>query len=90
MSIHIPDGNLKEEGESLFFQLRSNLKEFKDIFRLNCSDLYFETIKKMKEDLNIAESVAICEQLKREDQPLNDTFYWYNNYEQYIKDKKED
>ena len=34
----------------------------------------------MKEDLNIAESVAIHEQLKREGKPIGDTIFWYHDY----------
>ena len=44
----------------------------------------------MKEDLNIAESVAIHEQLKREGKPIGDTYLWYDKYLDYIRDKTED
>ena len=54
-----------------------------------CSS-YFETIKRMKEDLNIAESVAMYEQLKREGKPLGENLHWYHYYEEYKKDKTED
>ena len=56
---------LKQEGESLLHQLRNTLNEFEDILRLNYSDSDFKSSKKMKEDLNIAGSVAIHEQLKK-------------------------
>ena len=56
---------LKQEEESLLHQLRNTLNEFEDILRLNYSDSDFKSIKKMKEDLNIAGSVAIHEQLKK-------------------------
>ena len=44
----------------------------------------------MKEDLNIVESVAIDEQLKREGKPIGDTYLWYDKYLDYIRDKTED
>ena len=81
---------LKQEGESLLHQFRNTLNEFEDIFRLNYSDSDFKSIKKMKEDLNIAESVAIHEQLKREGKPIGDTYHWYNKYKKYIIVKTED
>ena len=80
----------KEEGK-LIDQLKNSLDEFKDPFRMTsfCSS-YFETIKRMKEDLNIAESVAMYEQLKREGKPLGENLHWYHYYEEYKKDKTED
>ena len=54
-----------------------------------CSS-YFETIKRMKEGLNIAESVAMYEQLKRERKPLGENLHWYHYYEEHKKDKTED
>ena len=90
MSLVISKDSLKEEGESLLCQLRDSLNQFKDIFRLNLSDSFFESIKKMKEDLNIAESVAIHEQLEREDKPLGGTIFWYHDYEEYTEDKSKD
>ena len=90
MSLVISKENLKKEGESLLHQLRDSLTEFKDFFRLNFSDSFFESIKEMKEDLNIAESVAIHEQLKREGKGIGDTIFWYHDYEEYTKDKLKD
>ena len=68
-SLTISEEVLKKEGGLLLDQLKNSLDEFKDLFRMKsfCSS-YFETIKRMKEDLNIAESVAMYEQLKREGQ----------------------
>lgn len=54
---------------------------------------FFETINKIKENLKLAESVAICEQIKREGKPDGDTYHWYNDYLAYriikTKDKKD-
>ena len=44
----------------------------------------------MKEDLNIAESVAIYEQLEREDKPIGDALLWYNDYKDYCQNKTKD
>lgn len=73
--------DLKKEGESIFYKLRDNL------IKMCLSDLFFERIKEMKEDLSIAESVAIHEQLKRESKLDGSTYLWYENYKDYIKDK---
>ena len=90
MTLVISKENLKKEGESLLHQLINSLKEYKDVFRTNISDSFFESIKEMKEDLNIAESVAIHEQLEREGKPIGDTIFWYHDYEKYTKDKSKD
>ena len=91
VSLTISEEVLKREGEELTDQLKNSLDEFKDLFRMTsfCSS-YFETIKRMKEDLNIAESVAMYEQLKREGKPLGENLHWYHYYEEYKKDKTED
>ena len=66
VSLTISEEVLKKEGGLILDQLKNSLDEFKGLFRMKslCSS-YFETIKRMKEDLNIAESVAMYEQLKR-------------------------
>ena len=51
---------------------------------------FFEPIKRMKEDLNIAESVAMYKQLEREGKPIGEYLFWYHDYEEYEKDKTED
>ena len=79
--------DLKKEGESILYKLRNNLYSYKDVFRTDISDLFFERIKEMKEDLSIAESVAIHEQLEREGKLNGSTYLWYENYKDYIKDK---
>ena len=91
MSLTISEEVLKKERGKLIDQLKNSLDEFKDLFRMTsfCSS-YFETIKRMKEDLNIAESVAMYEQLKREGKPLGENLHWYHYYEEYKKDKTED
>ena len=93
MSFVISKESLKEEGKSLLKQLRGLLKEFEDIFRMDYHEAFFETINKIKENLKLAESVAICEQIKREGKPDGDTYHWYNDYLAYriikTKDKKD-
>ena len=91
VSLTISEEVLKKERGKLIDQLKNSLDEFKDLFRMTsfCSS-YFETIKRMKEDLNIAESVAMYEQLKREGKPLGENLHWYHYYEEYKKDKTED
>ena len=93
MSFDISKESLKEEGKSLLKQLRGLLKEFEDIFRMDYDEAFFETINKIKENLKIEESVAICEQIKREGKPDGDTYHWYNDYLAYriikTKDKKD-
>ena len=91
VSLTISEEVLKKEGGLILDQLINSLDEFKDLFRMKsfCSS-YFETIKRMKEDLNIAESVAMYEQLKREEKPLGENLHWYHYYEEYKKDKTKD
>ena len=91
VSLTISEEVLKKEGGLILDQLKNSLDEFKDLFRMKsfCSS-YFETIKRMKEDLNIAESVAMYEQLKREGKPLGENLHWYHYYEEYKKDKTKD
>ena len=91
VSLTISEEVLKKEGGLILDQLINSLDEFKDLFRMKsfCSS-YFETIKRMKEDLNIAESVAMYEQLKREGKPLGENLHWYHYYEEYKKDKTKD
>ena len=69
-SDNITRKELKKEGEKLIDNLKDGLDEYKDFFRIrNCLKSLFKPIKRMKEDLNIAESVAMYEQLKREGEP---------------------
>ena len=89
MSFASVKANLEEEGKSLLGKLRNSLNEFEDVFRSNLSVSFFELIEQMKEDLVIAESVALHEQLERKDKPVGDTMFWYQDYEKYLKIKKE-
>ena len=66
MSFDTVKTNLEKEGESLLCQLRDELNEYKDKFRSNISVSFFELTEQMKEDLVIAESAALHEQLGRE------------------------
>ena len=91
VSLTISEEVLKREGGELIDHLKNSLDEFQDIFRMKSfSNSCFEKIKRMKEDLNIAESVAMYEQLKREGKPLGENLDWYHYYEEYKKDKTED
>ena len=88
-SLNIRKKELKKEGELLIDKLKDGLNEYKDFFRMKSYlKPLFEPIKRMKEDLNIAESLAMYEQLKREGEPLGQHFSWHFEYENYIKDKK--
>ena len=91
VSLTITKEVLKKEGEELIDQLKDGLCEYKDIFRMTSYfNSFFEPIKRMKEDLNIAESLAMFEQLQREGKPLGEHFFWHLKYEDYKKDKTED
>ena len=85
VSVTISVGSLKVDAELLLERLRNTVKEFKDFFRLNLPQSFFEAVKNLKEDLNIAESVAMCEQLKREGKPIN-----IQNEEEEQRNKKEE
>ena len=91
MSLTITKELLKKEGEELIDKLKDGLNEYKDFFRMRrYFNSFFEPIKRMKEDLNIAESLAMFEQLQREGKPLGEYFSWHFKYENYKKDKTAD
>ena len=94
MSFVISKESLKEEGKSLLKQLRGLLKKFEDIFRMDFDEEFYKSVNTIRENLKIAESVALCEQIKREGKPDGDTYHWYNNYLAYkiikTKDKKDE
>ena len=76
--------NLEKEGKSLLEKLRSLLNdEFTDKFRSCLSESFFDDVRKYRDDLVIAESVALHEQ-----KPTNTTCIWFQDYEKYIKLKK--
>ena len=79
---------LKGKGETLIDQLKDSLNEYNDIFRLKSySNFLFEPIKRMKEDLSIAESVAMYQQLERKGKPLDKCLFWYLDYKKYLQNK---
>ena len=89
MSFATVKANLEKEGVTLLCKLRDELEEYRDVFRPILSDSFFESIKLMKEDLIIAESVALYEQLERKDKPLGDTYFWYDDYKKYLQIRRE-
>ena len=77
---------LQKEGEKLLENLRDLLnKTFTDQFRSCLGKSFYEAINQYKDELVIAESVALHEQLEREKKPVGDTCFWYMDYEKYIK-----
>ena len=83
VSVTISEGTLENDAQLLLERSRNTVREFKDFFRLNLPQTFFEAVKKLKEDLNIAESAAMCEQLKREGKLIGENFDWYENYMNY-------
>ena len=87
MSFATVKANLEKEGTSLLYKLKDELSEYKDIFRTTMSESFTNSIIKMKEDLVIAESIALHEQLQREEKPVGDTTFWYDDHNNYLKMK---
>ena len=88
ISLNITKKELKRKGEEIIDRLKDGLDQYKDFFRLKSYlKPLFEPIKRMKEDLNIAESLAMHEQLEREGKPLGAHHSWYFKYSSYLKDK---
>ena len=87
MSFATVKANLEKEGASLLCKLRDELSEYQDVFRSNLSESYNKIIIRMKEDLVIAESVALHEQLERARKSVGDTTFWYDSYKNYIEMK---
>ena len=84
MSFDTVKANLEKEGKSLLEKLRSLLNdEFTDEFRSCLSESLFKDVRFYKDELVIAESVALHEQ-----KPTNETSIWFQDYEKYIKLKK--
>ena len=81
MSFDTVKANLEKEGESILDKLRSTLNdESKVQFRSCLSESLFDDVRKCRDDLVIAESVALHEQ-----KPTNATCIWFQDYGKYIK-----
>ena len=84
MSFATVKSNLEKERERLLGKLRSLLNDISiDEFRSCLSSSFFDDVRFYKDELVIAESVALHEQ-----QPTNKTCIWFKKYEEYIKLKK--
>ena len=75
---------LQKEGEKLLENLRDLLnKTFTDQFRSCLGKSFYEAINQYKDELVIAESVALHEQ-----KPTIESCIWFKDYEKYNKLKK--
>ena len=75
MSFATVKANLEKEGDSILDKLQRTLNdEFKDQFRS------IDDVRKYRDDLVIAESVALHEQ-----KPSIETCIWFQDYEKYTK-----
>ena len=75
---------LQKEGEKLLENLRDLLnKTLTDQFRSSLGESFYEAINQYKDELVIAESVALHEQ-----KPTNESCIWFKDYEKYNKLKK--
>ena len=84
MSFATVKSNLEKEGKSLLEKLRNLLNDvFTDEFRSCLPKSFFDVVRFYKDELVIAESVALHEQ-----KPTNETCIWFKDYEEYIKLKK--
>ena len=84
MSVVITKEDTKKEGIMLLSDLRNTLKaleDFKD---------FEDLIKKTKEDLRIAENVAMYFQAKRENKQEFYSCSWFDKYQSYVTNKTED
>ena len=84
MSVVITKEDTKLEGIKLLSELRNTLKELEDF--KDFEDL----IKKTKEDLRIAENVAMYLQAKRENKQDFNSCSWFDKYQSYVMNKTED
>ena len=76
--------NLEKEGKNLLEKLRDLLNDtFTDEFRSCLSHSFYEAVRQYKDELVIAESVALHKQ-----KPTNESCIWFEDYEKYIKLKK--
>ena len=84
MSVVITKEDTKKEGIMLLSDLGNTLKaleDFKD---------FEDLIKKTKEDLRIAENVAMYFQAKRENKQEFYSCSWFDKYQSYVTNKTED
>ena len=84
MSVDITKEDTKKEGIMFLSDLRNTLKaleDFKD---------FEDLIKKTKEDLRIAENVAMYLQAKRENKQDFNSCSWFDKYQSYVMNKTED
>ena len=84
MSVVITKEDTKKEGIKLLSDLRVFIKDLE-----NSKD-FEDLIKKTKEDLRIAENVAMYFQAKRENKQEFNSCTWFDKYESYVMNKTED
>ena len=84
MSVVITKEDTKKEGIKLLSDLRVFIKDLE-----NSKD-FEDLIKKTKEDLRIAENVAMYFQAKRENKQEFYSCSWFDKYQSYVMNKTED
>ena len=84
MSVVITKEDTKKEGIMLLSDLKNTLKVLEDFEGLE------DSIKKIKEDLIIAENVAMYFQAKRENRQEFNSCSWFDKYQSYVMNKTED
>ena len=84
MSVVITKEDTKKEGIMLLSDLKNTLNFLEDFEGLE------DSIKKIKEDLIIAENVAMYFQAKRENKQEFNSCSWFDKYQSYVMNKTED
>ena len=84
MSVVITKEDTKKEGIMLLSDLKNTLKVLEDFEGLE------DSIKKIKEDLIIAENVAMYFQAKRENKQEFYSCSWFDKYQSYVMNETED
>ena len=84
MSVVITKEDTKKEGIMLLSDLKNTLKVLEDFEGLE------DSIKKIKEDLIIAENVAMYFQAKGENKQEFNSCSWFDKYQSYVMNKTED
>ena len=84
MSVVITKEDTKKEGIMLLSDLKNTLNFLEDFEGLE------DSIKKIKEDLIIAENVAKYFQAKRENKQEFNSCSWFDKYQSYVMNKTED